>query len=125
MGKWEFLRQVFKSGNGDKILPALGQLESSLDSHPEVPKIYFLDALKWIKHYLADFIAYPDKMESFTIAPNNMAPLQTSKYMEAVSRLKPLYYVSKVMGDSRMNSSQWPADEMTFKVSELMRHDVT
>ena len=122
LGKWEFLRQVFKSGNGDKILPALGHLESSLDSHSEESKRYLLDAISWIKHYLSDFMQKPDEMELLTIAPSNMAPLETNKYHEAVTRLQPTHYISKVLGDSRMNSNQWPADQLTFKASNLCMH---
>jgi hypothetical protein len=113
LGKWEFLRQVFKSGNGDKILPALGQLESSLDSHPKESKSYFSDALSWLSRYLSDFIAHPDEMEAITLGSSH-APLNKRQYCEALDRLKPMYYVSKVMGDPQLD---WPADRMTFKVS--------
>ena len=116
LGKWEFLRQVFKSGNGDKILPALGHLQASLDSQPKESKSYLLDSLSWIKRYLSDFMRYPDEMEAITIGSNH-APLNKRQFKEALVRARPKYYVSKVMGDPQL---EWPADEMTFKVSGLM-----
>ena len=105
LGSWEFLRQVFESGNGSLLMRDLSQLVEACDLVSQGIK----ETLSWLRMNFNDFELHPDKIECLTLR----SPLSRVKYSEAVCRLKPSWVTSAVLG--KVSQQDWPKFTNIFK----------
>ena len=79
LGSWPYLRQVFQSGHGGKLVEALGECHSSFSSREEISStpafLYAQDALYCSRRYFNDWEKNPDAMEELALS----SPLQSIK----------------------------------------------
>ena len=104
LSSWEFIRQVFESGNGALLVRDLSQL-SEATPVPESIK----EALTWRRMNFNDFEMDPSKIESLTLR----SPLSRTKHRQAIKRLKPSWVCSAVLG--KVSQSEWPLFTHLFK----------
>jgi hypothetical protein len=79
LGNWPYLRQVFQSGHGGKLVEALGECHSSFSSRKEISStpafLYAQDALYCTRRYFNDWEKNPGAMEELALC----SPLQSVK----------------------------------------------
>ena len=126
LSNWNFLRSVFEAGHGEKMLKALGGLGGKEGIQGEggnsepLLSAYAEDSYRWLKQCFNDFEQKPNEMEHATI---RNAPVETTKYHEAVARLKKIQQkhaltsqlivpALRVFGQQPQDS--WPADLSVF-----------
>jgi len=79
LGSWPFLRQVFQSGHGGKLVESLAECHSSFSSREEISStpafLYAQDALYCSRRYFNDWEKNPGAMEKLALS----SPLQSIK----------------------------------------------
>ena len=79
LGSWPFLRQVFQSGHGGKLVEALAECHSLYSSRQEISSTpafqYAQDALYCSRRYFNDWEKNPDVMEELALS----SPIQSIK----------------------------------------------
>jgi WD40 repeat protein len=104
LSSWEFVRQVFESGNGALLMRDLSQL-----SEVKPVSKCIEESLTWLRMNFNDFEREPSKIECLTLR----SPLARVKYQQAVARLKPSWAASAVLG--KVSQATWPQYTHIFK----------
>ena len=85
LGSWPYLRQVFQSGHGGKLVEALAECHSSYSSCVEIAATpafrYAQDALYCSRRYFNDWEKNPDAMEELALS----SPLHSIKVSSSLT----------------------------------------
>jgi hypothetical protein len=100
---WEYICHVFKVACGSHMVSALGAMVTPRSAYAE-------DTLRWIRRCFNDFEKRPEDMEAITLAE---CPINSSKYLEAAARARPVWLATKVLGRCMGN---WTPELAVFKV---------